>query len=311
MELALAIDLLSLRPAEIDAARATCTGAWLPVVVPVGWLDAPTRGDWMLAEKRLPAHLRVQAALDAGNEAAAWRIVSDLRGAPLVEHRMASVLRTWAARRQAELKLPATGDPVLVTTSSGRNPKHEHLAAAALRDTQGLFSSLLWPRWAGPAVLVMGEGALGGLAIDQQRVARHALPLLRIERGLSDLQRRQAMSRAFCELVLELERGDRPWPAWFAHGMAAMAEARARGEGPSPRAMQEIRSNAGSDAIRRCLLAADPDSELAFALCAYACHSRRAAQVRALMDLLRNGVDGITAFEIAYGATLETLATQR
>jgi hypothetical protein len=311
MDLALAIDLLSLRPAEIDAARASCTGAWLPVVVPVGWLDAATRGDWMLAEQRLPSHLRVQAALEAGNEAAAWRIVSDLRGAPLAEPRMSAVLRNWAARQQAGLALPATGDPVLVTTSSGRNPKHEHLAAAALRDAQGLFPSLLWPRWAGPAVVVIGEGALGCLAADQRRIARHALPLLRIDAGLDDAQRRQALSRAFTELVLDLERGEQSWPAWFQDGMAAMAEARARGEGPSPRAMQEIRSRAGSDAIRRSLLASEPDPELAFALCAYACHTRRAAQLPALMDLLRNGVDGITAFEIAYGANLDTLATQR
>lgn len=311
MDLALALELLSPRPVEVDAARATSAGAWVPVVLPLGWLDAETRGTWLVGETGVALHHRVAAALDAGLESTAWQLVASRRRAALADYELAGTLQRWAARRQADLRLPAVRGPVLVLDAAGERSRHTRVAEAALRDVQALFAHLLWPRWAGPAVVVVGAQPLGELVAERDVVARPALPLVRLGTAPAEAAWREELARAFAGLVLELERGEVPWPAWFERGMIALAAARARGEGPSPRGMQAIRADAGAEGIRRCLLGADPDPELSLALCAYAAHPRRAARLGALMEVLRNGADGLSAFEIAYGMTPQRLAVER
>lgn len=311
MDLALALDLLSPHPGELDTRRASCAGALTPVVIPLGWLDAETRGAWLVGDELIPLHMRVSAALDADQEATAWHLIAARRGAPLIDPQLASALRTWAGRRQAALRLPATGSTMLVVRGGGRLAQRGHVAEAALRDVQALFAPLLWPRWSGPVVVVVGDDAVGELDAERELVARPALPLLRLRQEPADDGWREALAAACAELVLALEQGQDPWPAWFQHGMVALARARARGEGPSPRAMLAIRSRAGAEGIQRCLLAEIPDIELSLALCAWAGHPRRARQLGPLMEVLRNGADGISAFEIAYGATPADLAAAR
>ncbi|MDA3959927.1 MAG: hypothetical protein PF961_03985 [Planctomycetota bacterium] len=290
----------------MDQHQASCRGAWMPIHVPLGWLDTETRAEWLVTSEGVPLPMRVRAALEAKRENDAWHLLRGLGGSAMSNMHLSATLGMWAARRQAQLRLPATGEPVIMP-AEGRERRHEHLAVAALRDAQSMFSSLLWPRWAGPAVLVSGDQAFGALASDEAMLPRPALPLVRIPADIPEGSLREEMAARWCALILAIEAGDATWPAWLVRGMDGVARAKARGEGPSPRAMQAKRSAAGSDGLRRCLLTAEPDPELATAICAYLVHSRRVSHLPALLEALRNGADSLTALEIAYAATLNKL----
>lgn len=317
MDLYAALRPLSPEPLTIQADLviwATATGG--AIGLPRAALETGALADWAARREALPLSVRLGALLDAGRETEAWRLTDTLHGHPAHDPAALVVLTRWAEDRRRAWELPAS-DGTLVLVSPGITTsffeRRRNVCSSALEDVRSLTTSLGWPRWGGPVVLAFSDEPVAGLARGAARLPRLALPVLRLSPDIPATDLRSAVAAAIMHLVLDCaEHPQRRWPVWLRTGLAAQAQATARGEGPSPRDMLAARQELGPDGLHRLLAATDSvDPAAALALCAPLAQSVRRQRLGALLDLLRNGVESETAIGIAYGLDLDTLLSRR
>ncbi len=310
MELAAVHALLSHEPVDLGAQHVTFAGAQMPLVMPLEWIPPNTRAAWVADAESVPPAVRITSLLQADQPQQAWKLIARSQIGVTEDPAVYRALHLWAAREQARLDLPATRDHLLLLDAAGQpDTARARGTNAGLGDVRAMFDSLPWPRWAGPLVVVQGDAELAFLPAGVDLLTRPALPVARIEVGLVGIDRRRAIARRSCALYLALSfPPPSGWPQWLVDGMVAVADAKSRGLGPSPRAMARRRSEAGAQAITLLLHGARRDAELAMAVCAPLCHTRRKHRLPAFFELLRNEVDSPTALRIAYGQTARSLA---
>lgn len=298
-------------PVVVDRHAVTWCGAILPLVLPLEGLRHADRARVVLGLDSLPLDLRVEAALTAGLTDEAWALIIRTPGPVTRSVGLDLALATWAAREQARLKLPGTRDPLLVLTANGR-PVQGLETAFALSVTREIFSALAWPRWCGPVVVVAGDLGEHDPLAGKPRVVRPALPMVRLGDAVAGTSRSELLCVELTRLVLDLESAPATgWPAWLRIGLAEVAKAKVRGEGPSPLKMLSIRQRAGAGKMAELLLNPTPDAELASAICATLVHTRRRHLLANLLDLLRGGAQSAGAIQVAYGLTLQQLTEER
>ena len=298
------------RPAAVTAEIAIMPGAAGPVVIPLSWLPAAVRARWLLDDGRAPLAARVGAALDAGLDEAAWSVLR-ARSEPLEgDLRLEQTLDGWAQREAVRLGLPPSRSELYLAVAGGACVVAPNDQALGLGDARAVLSGLAWPRWRGQ-VLAVTSAERERLPQGQERMARPALPIMRVAEQ-AGRSRREAVAAATVALALDLTGppGD-GWPAWLRIGLGEVAAGIARGEGPSPRAMHERRKQAGERRIAALFTAVDPDPALAMAVCAHLVHSKRRHLLPNLLDPLRNGSTGVAALAIAYGLTPALLVSER
>jgi hypothetical protein len=309
MDPSLASTAIDPRPAVVEAHAALLAGAFTPVIVPLEALPAEQRARLLAGREDLPLDVRVSAALDADQPAAAWAEVARLT-APLASVRhLETVLSLWAARETARLGLPAPSGAVILAGDRSR-PRLAEEVNGALKDVVTLLDPWPWPRWCGPVIAAIDDAEFAGFTATIDELVRPALPAVRVRLG--DGHVRAACARAFCLLALRSTvPPPRGWPAWLERGLVALADARARDEVVSPRRMRELRQSVGASGIATALSAPAPDARLAMALCAPLLHPDRRKHLPALLDLLRNGAGSEGALRVAYGLTADKLANDR
>ena len=296
------------QPAVITHQTAFLRGAWLPLALPLAAVPAGPRARWLLARSELPLDDRIDAALSAGLDEEAWKLV--IRAAAPVSGRLDLVLGAWAARELARLQAPAANGPVLVIADreQGRSGLDATTALVSARETVAL---LPWPRWSGPLLVVIGKPGARDPAPGLDLIIRPTLPVIRLS-PVPGSTPGEALAARICMLALDLTAPPTGgWPPWLRLGLAEVAKAKARGEGPSPLRMLEIRQHAGVDALRQVLTDRAPDPQLAMAVCAPLVHTRRRHLLPNLLDLLRGAGDSEGALRVAYEFTPETLAQDR
>jgi hypothetical protein len=296
------------QPAVITHQTAFIRGAWLPLAIPLAAVPASPRARWLLARPDLALDERVDAALAAGLDEEAWKLT--IRAAVPVSGHLDLVLGAWAARELARLQAPAATGAVLVLADreQGRLSLDAATAMASARDT---LLHLPWPRWSGPLVVMVGTPAIHDPAPGADQATRPALPVIRLH-PVAGSTPGEALAARICQLALDLTAPPPAgWPPWLRIGLAEVARAKVRGEGPSPLRMLEIRQQAGVDLLRRLLSDRVPDAQLAMAVCAPLVHTRRRHLLPNLLDLLRGAGDSEGALRIAYGLTPEILAQER
>lgn len=298
-------------PLTVDRHAVTWRGAMMPLVLPLNALPVAPRARLVLGEDGLPLDLRVGTALDAGLIDDAWALLLRTPGPVTRSVGLDLVLGRWVAQEQARLALPATRDAILVLTANGR-PLPGIDAAIALGATREMLSSLAWPRWVGPVVVVAEDLGTRDPMPGKRALPRPALPLVRLDPPNDRITRGEQLSVELTRLVLALEQPPaNGWPAWLRVGLEEIAKAKVRGEGPSPLKMLAIRQRAGANALAELLLDAKPDVELAGALCAPLVHTRRRHLLINLLDLLRGGAQSAGAIQVAYGLTMQQLTEER
>ncbi|HAT11088.1 MAG TPA: hypothetical protein DCS97_10965 [Planctomycetes bacterium] len=304
MEALLLVLALASDPARIDGRAAWYTTPGAPLVIPVEALPAPYRASRLLAELRLELGLRVELALAWGAEAAALRAAA--RHAPPLasDAQLDLALRRWAENACARFRIPA--DAALAAIASDGNPRQPTSEErGALADVHELLTTLAWPRWRGPLLLVPYGVNHAAIAPGMARVVRPALPVLRIPGPDRD-----GLTVAIADLCLSLSAPPAEgWPAWLVSGVAGCAQARGSGSGIPERAMAERRAAAGVAAIRRLLEDGTvEDAGLATAVVAALLHPNRRRRLPDLLELLRHGTRGAGAIAAAYRLSLEDLA---
>jgi hypothetical protein len=311
MDLTALLHALQPTPKVVDRHAVTWCGTMVPLVLPLEGLRPADRARVVLGQDSLPIDLRVEAALNAGLTDEAWALIIRTPGPVTRSVGLDVVLANWAAHEQARLGLPGTRDPLLVLTANNR-PVPGLDAAIALATTRELFSSLAWPRWSGAVVVVAGDLGDHDPLAGKQRLVRPALPMLRLGESAPGITRSELLCVELTRLVLDLEATPASgWPAWLRIGLAEVAKAKMRGEGPSPLKMQSIRQRAGAGKMAELLLNPKPDAELAGAICAPLVHTRRRHLLVNLLDLLRGGAQSAGAIQVAYGLTLQQLTEER
>lgn len=303
MDAALLILALAREPARLDARTAWFATPWAPLVLPVAALPPEARARRLLAEVRLPLGERVAAALAWGATDAALRAAA-AQAAPLAaDPLLDAALRRWAEAEAQRLGLPA-GARLVAIDADGRPRMPTPAEAGALADAEDILATLAWPRWRGPLVLVPYGVAHPLIAPGAVRVARPALPVLRLpEDG------RAGLAAACADLALALSAPPPGgWPAWLSAGAAGCARARADGTGIPLRPMAERRAAAGSAAIAGLLDGAVHDPELATAVAAALLHPSRRRRLPDLLALLRGGASSAGALRTAYGLDAAALA---
>ena len=314
MDLPTSLTVLDQRPAVIIGDAALLCGAAGPIIIPLACLPPVQRAKWLLTRPEIPLDRRVSAALTAGLVEQAWALV--IQAAEPIGHdqRLAATLGTWSAHELARLALPGGRDPlrdplVVITADDGNRQRLD--SAIALGSAREMLKFLPWPRWTGPLLVVVGDVGARDPAPGKPRVARPALPVLRV-RAQDGVTPSEALAAAIAELALDLTAPPAAgWPAWLRLGLMEVAKAKTRGEGPSPTLMLDLRQQAGRAALATLLTDPKPDPALAMALCAPLVHSHRRHLLPNLLDLLRGGAGGEGAIRIAYGLTLDQLATER
>jgi hypothetical protein len=298
-------------PVSVDRQAVTWRGAMMPVVLPLTALPLGPRARVVLGEDALPLDLRIGTALDAGLTDEAWALLLRTPGPVTRSVGLDLVLSGWASREQARLALPATRDAVLVLTATGR-PLPGMDTAIPLGAIREMLSSLAWPRWAGPVIVVAEDLGTRDPMPGKFLLARPALPMVRLPASNERITRSEQLGVELTRLVLALEQAPSTgWPAWLRVGLDEVAKAKVRGEGPSPLKMLAIRQRAGANALAELLLDPKPNAELAEALCAPLVHTRRRHLLINLLDLLRGGAQSASAIQVAYGLTIQQLTEER
>lgn len=310
MDLPASLTVLDQRPAVIIGETALLCGAAGPIAIPLACLPPVPRAQWLLARPEVALDRRVGAALTAGLIDQAWTLV--IQAAEPIGHdrRLAAVLDAWSVHELARLALPAGRDPLMMITADDANRQRLD-SAIALGSVREMLSFLPWPRWTGPVLVVVGDVGGRDPAPGKPRVVRPAIPVVRV-RAQDGATPSEALAAALAELTLDLTAPPSAgWPAWLRVGLMEVAKAKTRGEGPSPALMLDRRQQAGRALLANLLTDPKPDPTLAMALCAPLVHSRRRHLLPNLLDLLRGGAGGEGAIRIAYGLTLDQLATER
>jgi hypothetical protein len=311
MDLTALLATLNPSPVVVEHTTVTWSGAFVPVVLPLAALPPAQRARLALSYESIPLEVRVGAALDAGLVNEAWALLLRTPGPISRTLGLELTLSAWAGREQARLHLPATRDPILVLTASGK-PVPGLEVAFALTTTREMLSALSWPRWAGPVVVVVDDLGDRDPMPGSQRVVRPALPMVRLGTPPANCTRSELLGIELTRLVLELEMPPPGgWPAWLRVGLEQVVQAKLRGEGPSPLKMLGLRQRAGADGLAKLLTDPTPNAELAGALCAPLVHTRRRHLLAKLFDLLRGGGQAAGAIQLAYGLTLAQLTEER
>jgi hypothetical protein len=310
MDPAITLTALGNQPVAIDRATGELRGALLPVLVPLPALSPALRASWLLPHDDIDLAVRVSAALDAGIERPAWTLIAHQTN-PLVG-RLELVLNLWCARELARLGLPGHQNGWVLVIANPVPAGLESDATLALTSVRDMLSSLNWPRWSGPLLLVAGQPGACDPAPGREILIRPAMPMLRLRAPAAGTTTAEDLAARLSTVALELtgppEQG---WPAWLQVGLEEVAKAKVRGEGPSPLKMWALRQKAGTEALIALLTSATPDRELCEALCAPLVHTKRRPQLPNFLDLLRHGVDAPGALRLAYGLTIDQLVSER
>jgi len=301
------------QPAVITGAAVVLPAFGTPFILPVECLPPDLRLKWFLRRDDVPLAQRISAAVDAGQSHAAWPLLIAQPDAVLIAPAIAGPLLRWSA---AELRLlDPTANPNLPVLRRQGDAlvagREEDLLA--LKDVQGVLGSLPWPRWLGPLLCVpRDDRLLAALPTSHTALVRPALPVLAVNIAAPRELRRSVIAAGLAHLALDLTAPPPAgWPAWIHVGTAGVCAAVARGEGPSPRLMWQRRQAAGGAGIARLFASAEPDRELATAVCAYLLHSSRRGRFAAFLDPLRHGASSETALLIAYGVSVDDIISQR
>lgn len=309
MDPATLLFVLQPTPTEVDAQALRWRGALLPVVLPFAALPPATRAGVALQHDGLPLDLRIAAALDAGLADQAWRLLQRTPGPVTRSVTLELALAGWAARELARLRLPATRDQVLVLGPEARAASGID-SAIALGVVREMSAALAWPRWVGPVMVLVDDLGERDPYPGVEHLARPALPMVRVRSA--DGNRSEQLGAVLAMLVLDLEPAPAGgWPAWLRVGLAEVAKAKVRGEGPSPLRMLTVRQQAGANALAELLLSRTPDRQLATAMVAPLVHTRRRHLLGKLLDLLRGGAQSAGAVQVAYGLSLVDLTRER
>ncbi len=317
MDPALALSALTQQPVVIERSTAELRGELLPVLIPLAALPPAARAQWLLPHEEIELATRVSAALEAGLERPAWTLIAHQTN-PLVG-RLDLVLNLWCARELARLGLSGrqNGWLVVITGAPGAPATPvpaglESDTTLALASVHDMFSSLNWPRWSGPLLLVVGQPAAGDPAPGREELIRPALPVLRMRPPAAGTTPAEDLAARLATVVLELTAPPaRGWPLWLQFGLEEVAKAKVRGEGPSPLRMLALRQQAGAAALTALLTAPAPERALCAALCAPLVHTKRRPQLPNFLDLLRHDVDVAGALRLAYGLTIDQLVVER
>jgi hypothetical protein len=310
MDPAFAETALGTPPVIIDRTTAMLRGALLPVLVPLAALPAATRAAWLLPHADIEISQRVSAALDAGLDQQAWLLIAH-QTTPLIG-RIDLVLSVWNARELARLGLPAPQNNWILVVAKARPPGLEADAGLALSAVREMLSSLGWPRWSGPLLIVAGSPGASDPAPGRDEIVRPALPVLRARLPAPGVTPGEDIAARLCAMTLALTAPPaHGWPAWLEIGLEEVAKAKARGEGPSPLKMLAIRQRAGTQVLQHLLDAPTPDPELCEALCAPLVHTKRRPQLPNFLDLLRHQVDVPGALRLAYDLSIDQLVGER
>jgi len=299
-------------PTVLTAEVAILPGAATPLVIPLAWLPPATRARFLLADTRAPLGARVGAALDANLPDAAWAVLRS-RVEPIAgDLRLERTLDNWAAAEGLRLGLPGgQRSELYLGVADGGVVAAPNEVALGLGDVRAVLAGIGWPRWRGPLLAVAADDQVR-LGAGVARLARPALPVVRLASERPGRTRREAVAAAALALALDLSAPpDAGWPPWLRVGLGEVVMAIARGEGPSPRAMHDRRRQAGEARIAGLLSAAQPDPALAMAVCAPLAHSNRRHLLPNLLDPLRHGADSAAALRIAYAFTPATLVAER
>ena len=315
MDLASALLVLSPEPQVIDREQSIFAGGYLPTHLPHAWTTASQRARWLVDREQAPLALRIRAALEAGLEERAWDLVAAQPDRGHNDPEVSGVLTWWAAGEAARLKLPRPeGGVILNGVDVTRRSFILRECRDGLRDAQQTFTrprdeqqampGLPWPEWYGPVVIDLVPAAEAGAI-----TLRPALPRITIDEATEQRRYRELIATEASRLQLEVffDRTNIV-PGWLFDGLPAVAAAKARGEGPSPRQMEEIRLAAGPERVRALLLGEDQDTKLAMAIVAKLVHVRHQHHLLDLLSALRSGADSLTALDIAYGFSIAELA---
>lgn len=307
MDAALLLLCLGQEPVRIDAQAVLLPGLVAPIVLPAEWLPDQQHALWLIADPKTPRSQRLEALLQLQREAEAWRLIRALPSGLAADPGLLPVLRRWSRQGLRDLGQSGGEQPVLLIGPGGARD-----AAGGLRDALGLVDTLPRPHWIGPLLIVRDPLDERLLPQRQQTLLRPALPVLRIDAELQGPALREAVADAVARLLAaRAAPPEATAPGWLVDGLAACARARSRGEGPSPRAMAQIRSKAGAEKIRALLTDHQHDEELAMAVVAACLRGHVVARLPALFDLLWAGADGLSALSIAYGWSPQHLADMR
>jgi hypothetical protein len=310
MDPAITLTALGNQPVVIDRTTGELRGALLPVLVPLPALSPAMRASWLLPHDDIDLAVRVSAALDAGVERPAWTLIAQQTN-PLVG-RLELVLNLWCARELARLGLPGRQNGWVLVIATPAPAGLESDATLALSSVRDMLSSLNWPRWSGPLLLVGDQPGASDPGPGRDILIRPAMPMLRLRTPAAGTTPAEDLAARLSTLALELTAPpERGWPAWLQAGLEEVAKAKVRGEGPSPLKMLALRQHAGTEALTTLLSSASPDRALCEALCAPLVHTRRRPQLPNFLDLLRHGVDVPGALRLAYGLTIDQLVSER
>jgi hypothetical protein len=312
MEPALLLQIVLRTPVDLHDA-AIWPGILAPRIVPAVWLPADLRATWALDRREVPLAQRMEQALAAGLEDAAWaQWAAESRGEYL-DPALVQVLSTWAERQLTALGLtdPMTGSIVI----GGDRPLADRLQRAladAQREVDLLLRPLRPPRWQGPLLVAVAD-ATGAVPVGvPPAVMRPALPVVHLPLDPAPDDLRPLCGALRARLLLDLASPPATgWPPWLRIGVAAVAGRRTAGELPSPTDALRRRIEAGAAALDALWSATEPDASLAEAVAVVLLHSRRVDRFPPFLDALRHGVDTAEALGIAYGLTVPTLLTER
>lgn len=299
-------------PIDIDAKRVVAAGPIAPVLAPAAVYPVEQQADWLLADPDTPLADQIRLALASNLAPVAWHILAQQPGSVVREPGVRGVLEQWTSGRREAWHLP-DGDRrmVIVGDTDGLTNVDIGNLIAGLDSANEVVAALPGPRWIGPVILVIGGHDHPALPARAQQSARAALPAFRIAPQRTGIEQRAAVAAQAARVYLTLSQPPATgWPTWLVDGIAGVAAARARGQGPSPRRMLRIRQQAGPSAIRSVLAGHTQDAELATAICAPLCHRLRSHRLGELLGSLRGSGDSLAAIAISYGFDLDHLVTR-
>jgi hypothetical protein len=290
------LTLAALASLPIDGGTRVLTfpGAVLPVLIPVEILT-PVQRVALARSGALAYDRAVTWLLEAGDTTGAWAALGDHPVAGAME----APLARWAADELARLGLPAPRGGVVALATDRRDELADR-ASLALADVRDLLSELGWPLWAGPLVVADPEAEFPRLPPGDTRLARPALPALRLAAMGDGRRLRGLLAGRIAGLVLaRCGPPDAGWPRWLTLGIATAATAKGDGLGLSPRAALRERRAAGLPALVDALHTADPDPALARSLAAALTAPWRRQALTSVLAALRQGATGEAALERA------------
>ncbi|GDY13374.1 hypothetical protein LBMAG53_22520 [Planctomycetota bacterium] len=319
------VALLALPDARLLVDGQLLPGAFFPLPLPSQALPEKLRLRLALDRAGGRAADGVVAALRLGDLASAWRLAMQARDEVGGLAPAGSALAAWAATERHRLGLATTaGAEVLVAADPAMAERLIGEARQAFVDSESLFAGLGWPPWYGPVVLAVEgfdlpePGAAAGTGRATSHPDRPALPILRLpppasfSRGDLDRWHGAAAAALVTATLAQTPAPAAGWPRWLVDGLHAVADARGRGVGPSPRDALERRQAAGAAGLTKLLTAAgDADPLLAAAVCTALCQPTTRRGLGRVLVLIRHGADGADALRIGAGLSIDRLLTER